>query len=120
MAHRHQRVSFTLTAIAFAQGTLKDADSFISRDGHVFLSRKRGGVDWPNRKRELFERCHGRCEITEPHPCSGIAVHPHHVKELGEGGSDDLSNLVGACWDGHKAMHPAKQLRNPKIEEAQQ
>lgn len=115
MAHRHQRVDEAATKRAHELGILLDADSFISRDGHVFLSRKRGDVDWPNRKLELFHECHGRCQITESHLCSGIAVHPHHKVKRSDGGCDCLHNLAGACWNGHLAMHPEKQLRNPKI-----
>lgn len=109
-AFRHQRVDEAATEAKRASGEFQCIRSFVSRTGGEFLE----GEDWKRRKSELFARCGGRCEVTIDHDCSGFAVHPHHVKERGEGGSDDLSNLLGTCGEGHRALHTTKQVQNPR------
>ncbi len=103
--------------LATALREFKDKRSFISTDGHDFLY----GKDWKRRVKECFERDAYMCrwEIKATHVghksdafiCGAAAHHPHHRIHKGNGGSDDLTNLMAICIHHHRIAHPEKQTR---------
>ena len=91
-----------------------DPRSYCTPDGrHVCY-----GVDWKQRKKELWARCQGRCEqkvgIESWQRCRSTAAHPHHKIHKGNGGinhDDRLSNLIALCQLHHELQHPEKRTR---------
>lgn len=86
-----------------------DPLSFVSCDGREFLA----GEDTSVRRHEVFERSGGFCEfpgcnreidefLPSDHP---HAMHMHHVKSKGKGGSDCINNLMAGCTRCHKRFH---------------
>jgi 5-methylcytosine-specific restriction endonuclease McrA len=100
-----------------------DPRSFISRDGGLFLY----GKDWGPHREKLFIRTRGQCEQmtfvgSERNPLSTKytrcvhainldSMESHHVIERKDGGSDDLSNLLGICRPCHQRAHAWRQPR---------
>ena len=84
----------------------KDDRSYCRRDGKQVLY----GVDWTQRKRELWTRAKGFCEMgtrmLKPHVsgCSGLADEPHHITPRSKGRDDRISNLAGLSHDCHDSL----------------
>ena len=79
-----------------------DPKSYVRNDGSEVLH----GRDWTARKKELWERCNGRCYY-----CRQEAVDAHHLVKRSEGRDDRLQNLIGLCREHHRQMHPEKEPR---------
>ncbi len=47
-------------------------------------------------RREVWERCHGRCEY-----CGKKAVDPHHIVPRSQNGSNEKENLIALCRKCH-------------------
>jgi hypothetical protein len=62
--------------------------------------RKRDAV-YPQRRREVFERAGGACEVCLAAPCEQI----HHI--AGRGGKDPhrTENLLAVCAQDHATIH---------------
>ena len=87
----------------------KDRASKVRYDGSEILE----GKDWTQRKRELWERCGGRCEFTDfsvfpPQRCQNEGHDPHHLKMRSEGRDDRLTNLLCVCRSCHIALDNRK------------
>ena len=80
----------------------REKDSIVRPDGSEILV----GRDWKQRKRELAERCGGRCEhmISDIERCPAEATDPHHVKARSKGRDDRLTNLQGLCHPHHEML----------------
>jgi hypothetical protein len=74
--------------------------------------RARNAVYARSRK-EVADRCGGRCEARVEGVCTGWHEHTHHRRLRSQGGSDDPSNLVACCNRCHDWAH-----RNPVHAEA--
>lgn len=77
-------------------------------DGAEILS----GKDWHQRVMEVFER--------DVHKCKGCGrdmdwgyewADVHHIVKRGDGGGDNLDNLILLCRDCHNKQHPEKQVQ---------
>lgn len=69
-------------------------------------TRRGDNKDWWKARSWVLNRDNGRCQASAiEHDCTGRAVHAHHVKPRGRGGSDDPTNLIGVCEAGHAAIH---------------
>ena len=120
-AHRHQHVDRLATENALFLGILKDARSFISRDGHVFLK----GVDMSTRRHEVFERDKGICQqriavLGDRTIMCGRFVDEEygevdHVTERSKGGCDCLHNLRWSERGCHRARH-GRTIRKVRLE----
>lgn len=53
----------------------------------------------------LLSRSGGRCEVRINMVCRGRAWTRHHRLPRGQGGSNDLSNLLHVCGDGTTGCH---------------
>lgn len=60
--------------------------------------------DWDHRRSKVRYRDNRRCVICGSHGSRSHPLHTHHVKALGLGGSNRLSNLVTLCEDCHRAQ----------------
>jgi hypothetical protein len=79
-------------------------DSFISLDGHEYLR----GQDWKDRQLEVLIRDKFACRVCNTwEPPFDV----HHILTRGEGGPDDLENLMLLCRKCHNKRHPEKQVR---------
>lgn len=69
---------------------------------------------WPVVKKEVRERSGGRCEVRVPGVCTGRGEQVHHVILRGQGGPDELWNLLDACAACHRYVHdhPAESYEN--------
>ena len=47
-------------------------------------------------RREVWERCKGRCEY-----CGKKAIDPHHIVYRSKGGSNEADNLIALCRECH-------------------
>ena len=78
----------------------------LRRRSRLSTTRRGPHADWWKVKQWVLGRDGGRCQAGAlSHDCTGQAVHVHHVKPRGRGGSDDPSNLIGVCAVGHLAIH---------------
>lgn len=77
-------------------------------DGAEILS----GKDWHSRVMDVF--------IRDEHACRGCGkdmdwgyewMDVHHIVKRGDGGSDNLENLILLCRDCHNKQHPEKQVQ---------
>lgn len=111
--------------LATAARKFKCGASFVSTDGHDFLS----GKDWKARVREMLERDGFMCRWPREVPtriggvtmeliCAAAADHPHHIIHRSKGGSDDLSNLMSICFQHHLIAHKERNPRWSKKEPA--
>jgi hypothetical protein len=84
----------------------KDPKSYHTLDGREVLA----GEDWLARKRELWERCGGRCEymITPEIRCQREGQEPHHVIRRSQGRQDALTNLLCLCNHHHSMLDKRK------------
>lgn len=81
-----------------------------------FDGRERlAGIDWVRRKKELWERCGGRCERWvgkwggENHDrCRSEAHDPHHIEKRSKKRDDRLSNLMALCRMHHDLLDERK------------
>lgn len=97
-----------------------DPRSYVAPDGREVLY----GEDWLARKKELWERCGGRCEHVgnyfdigteefEKLRCPIQADDPHHIIRRSVKRDDRLSNLLALCrWH-----HDSKDSRKPRFGE---
>jgi len=72
--------------------------------------RKQRDAVYPQRRREVYERADGLCEVGAVFDCTRRCEQVHHV--AGRGGDDPhrLSNLLGACAPCHRFIHA-----NPEV-----
>lgn len=89
-----------------------DPKSKVFFDGRESLA----GKDWTKRKKEVWERGHGRCEqrvqLDRLKPGDGLCrseMHdPHHVVKRSRKRDDRLSNLIGLCRLHHELLDERK------------
>lgn len=103
---------------ATLMGRFEDARSWVDKQGRERLV----GLDWRNRKEELFKRCGGRCEQitwmrdTPSGPrftgcyarCASSADDAHHIIPRSKGRDDRLANLQALCRYHHDLLDPRK------------
>jgi hypothetical protein len=88
----------------------EDERSFVFKDGRERLV----GLDWEARKRELWARSGGRCEMSamlgrmHVAGCSGLSEEPHHVIARSKQRDDRMSNLAGLSHFCHDSLDPRK------------
>lgn len=89
-----------------------DPRSFVSLDSHEYLY----GDDIGERRREVWERAHGYCEVKQAPGCSGLVSwiygELHHKQGGLVGRNDDMENLLWSCMACHRYEH---RNRNPKF-----
>ena len=82
-----------------------DERSFVSLDGHEYLY----GDDIGDRRREVYERAKGVCEVrTSPHcqkAARWIDGEMHHKQGGLVGRNDDMENLLWSCLPCHRFEH---------------
>ena len=98
--------------VATAAQHYKDQKSYRTLDGREVLV----GLDWQQRKWELFWRCKGRCEymITDEVRCAREANDAHHKTPRSKGRNDKLSNLQAICRHHHRAIDKRQPRWTPK------
>ena len=74
--------------------------------------KRRGEYQWRKARKEVLERCGGRCEARLT-VCQGSAEHVHHIKRRSQGGTHDPANLMGLCFRCHEWIHrnPAESVK---------
>ncbi|WP_135666542.1 HNH endonuclease [Halorhabdus rudnickae] len=85
--------------------TYDDPNSY-SR-GKSYYGKGKYPSDWSRRQDAVWERQNYRCGRCQRY--KGDTTGPsevHHLHHLSDGGSNELSNLVGLCADCHALMHP--------------
>lgn len=107
----------------------KDDRSYCAPDGRQVCY----GLDWVQRKKELWIRCRGRCEqmvehqrkwmgpngeihesLWTPERCFAQATEPHHVIRRSKARDDRLQNLLGLCHFHHALQEKQGPNRNPR------
>jgi hypothetical protein len=69
--------------------------------------------DWQERKAAVVDRQDGQCgRCGRSDDGDGVRFEPHHYVPLGEGGGNELENLVALCLDCHSAVHPGVEETN--------
>ena len=53
----------------------------------------------------LEQRSRFACEAAVDGVCAGCAVHAHHRRRRGQGGSDHPQNLLHVCFECHDWIH---------------
>lgn len=91
-----------------------DPKSIVYADGREVLK----GEDWRERKKELWERCGGKCEYrwtdawwmgqVRGAGCSSEAMDPHHIIKRSKKRDDRLANLQALCRFHHRLIDPRK------------
>lgn len=111
MRRKKRMHSIDLDATLAAE--FEDRDSWIHRDGRVFLA----GEDMTRLRMACFKRSRGKCEM-EVQP--GIRCHMalawstfelHHDPPRSKGGSDELGTVLASCVACHAAQHPHGRRR---------
>jgi hypothetical protein len=98
--------SMKADVMATRAAKFKDSKSYIAKDGRHVLH----GADWTSRKRELWERCGGRCEVwleiigIPAFRCQAEAQDPHHIIARSKQRNDELSNLKAVCRRHHEML----------------
>lgn len=82
---------------------LKRSTKPIKRSAIKVKAPKGQGV-WRKARTAVLERCGGICEARGV-GCVGIAVHVHHICRRSQGGTNELSNLLGLCFVCHQWIH---------------
>ena len=86
-----------------------DPRSFVSLDGHEYLH----GDDIGERRREVWERAKGYCEVRQAPNCSGLVSwtdgEMHHKQGGLVGRNDDMENLLWSCMACHRLEHAKKE-----------
>lgn len=98
--------------IATATANFQDPKSYVDWKGREVLK----GEDWKKRKRELWERCKGKCEYFHggiAH-CFSEAIDAHHVIPRSKGRDDRLENLQALCRFHHEIIDLRKVRWNKK------
>lgn len=109
------RRGFKVDPVATAARGFKDRRSFVSVDGHELLV---GAEDTTARRKEIFERSHGRCELHVAPGCKGFVnwhsrgmegwahldVEPHRNH------CDCAANGAAACDKCHRWFHAHSKL----------
>ena len=109
--------------------TPKDTDAkvrlgYVEPKSVVWLDgrEKLAGRDWEARKRELWERCGGKCEFIMPifggtaHVrCRQVANDPHHKIRRSVSRDDRLANLMALCRFHHDLLDERK-VRSDRAE----
>ena len=85
--------------------------SYIALDGRHVLK----GLDWKERKGELFKRSGGRCEYinSDGERCRSEAAIPSHIIPRHPKRDDRLSNLAHQCIF-HDQLTEAQSWRKPR------
>jgi hypothetical protein len=82
-----------------------DDRSFVCLQGHEYLY----GDDIGDRRREVFERAKGKCELKNSPFCAGftnwVDGEMHHKQGGLVGRNDDMENLLWACPNCHSWEH---------------
>ena len=66
--------------------------------------------DWEERRDEVISKAKNRCqECKTKDPIPGI--HVHHIKFLGRGGSNKISNLLALCESCHEKKHGGRSFK---------
>ena len=68
------------------------------------MKAPKGQGVWRKARTAVLERCGGICEARGV-GCVGVAVHVHHICRRSQGGTNDLSNLLGLCFVCHQWIH---------------
>ena len=67
--------------------------------------------DWEERRDEVISKAKNRCqECKTKDPIPGI--HVHHIKFLGRGGSNKISNLLALCERCHEKKHAGRSFKH--------
>lgn len=94
-----------------------DPRSYVTKDQREVLY----GRDWKARKRELLERCKGRCEADcrwrdhNVQRCRSEAADPHHKIRRSVSRDDRLSNLLALCRFHHNLLDE-RRIRSDRAE----
>lgn len=81
--------------------------SYVRPDGREHLF----GIDMELRRKQVWERSRGYCEIPDCHrQVTEDTGEMHHVKPRSKGGDDSAVNLVFICRRCHRSKHPQVQL----------
>ena len=76
-----------------------------SRIAPVSSKRRKRMAAYARAREQVAERCGGRCEARVDGVCTGWLEHVHHRRLRSQGGTDDLSNLIGCCNSCHRWAH---------------
>lgn len=60
---------------------------------------------WAQARQQRLDYADGWCETVIPDVCTGIAVHVHHRRRRGQGGTDQQANLLAVCAACHNWIH---------------
>jgi 5-methylcytosine-specific restriction endonuclease McrA len=91
---------------ATAKAKFFNGRSYIRPDGRQHLF----GIDMELRRKQVWERCKGRCEICHNQVAEDYGE-LHHDKPRSRGGDDSAKNLLFIC----KPCHRAKHNREPRL-----
>lgn len=90
-----------LAASALARKTAANEDqwqqSLLWPDEVVPIKAGKGELSVPRRRREVFDRCEGRCHYCHTTLTLDGKWHVEHMLPKALGGTDDACNLVSAC-----------------------
>lgn len=89
---------------------LRDAGAVLRPVGRVKGRGQRGRsvtyqTEFLAQRPKVRERSGGVCEAQVAPTCSGRASHVHHILPRGQGGTNDLANLLDTCPFCHMSIH---------------
>lgn len=99
IAHRLGVRSSTVNKALRRRGVTK------RRSGRPLTSTPSYEAEFQRARPVVRRRSRGRCEASIDGVCTVRAVHVHHIKPRGRGGSNDLANLADLCSDCHHWVH---------------
>jgi len=70
---------------------------------------KKGTLISEETRMKIFDRCKSRCEY-----CGKKAVDIHHIQSRGQGGSNDINNLIALCRKCHNDVSVLKKISENK------
>ncbi len=93
-----------------------DPRAYGTEESHY--GRGRYPPDWAARRRAVWKRQQHRCGRCGIHSREGDGAEVHHLLHLGNGGGNQLDNLVGLCIHCHALMHPTDRRRKGTVHDA--
>jgi hypothetical protein len=77
---------------------------------HSYYGNGKYPPDWENRREAVWERQNYQCARCGVYKGDVPTAEVHHLVHLQQGGSNELSNLVGLCLHCHALMHPGESV----------